>query len=109
MNVTVTSPVPQTFTQIEPICINGVAPALPGTSDNGVAGTWNPSVVNTAIAGTNTYTFTPDAGLCAISATMDIVIEPAVQSSFTQLGTYCDGETPDILNTTSIEGITGTW
>ncbi|MDB4606859.1 hypothetical protein OAH04_03605, partial [Crocinitomicaceae bacterium] len=109
MNVTVTSPAPPTFTQIEPICINGVAPALPGTSDNGVAGTWNPSVINTAIAGTNTYTFTPDAGLCAISATMDIVIEPAVQSSFTQLGTYCDGETPDILNTTSIEGITGTW
>ena len=109
MNVTVTSPAPPTFTQIEPICINGVAPALLGTSDNGVAGTWNPSVINTAIAGTNTYTFTPEAGLCAISATMDIVIEPAVQSSFTQLGTYCEGETPDILNTTSIEGITGTW
>ena len=109
MNVTITLPETPTFTQIAPICINGVAPALLGTSDNGVAGTWNPSVINTAIAGTNTYTFAPDAGLCAISATMDIVIEPAVQSSFTQLGTYCEGETPGILNTTSIEGITGTW
>ena len=84
MNVTVTSPAPPAFTQIAPICINAGAPALPGTSDNGFTGTWTPSTINTASAGISTYTFTPDAGLCTISATMDITI---VELPFVDPGT----------------------
>ena len=33
---------------------------------NGITGTWSPATINTATAGTVTYTFTPDAGQCAI-------------------------------------------
>ena len=40
---------------------------------------------------------------------MDITIDPAIQSTFAQLGAYCVGDTPDVLLSTSIEGITGTW
>ena len=28
-------------------------------SNNGVTGTWSPATINTAVAGTTTYTFTP--------------------------------------------------
>jgi hypothetical protein len=48
-----------TFTQIGPLCQNSTAPALPATSDNGFAGTWNPATISTATVGTTTYTFTP--------------------------------------------------
>ena len=38
---------------------NATAPALPGFIHNGVTGTWSPATINTATAGTTTYTFTP--------------------------------------------------
>ena len=109
MDVDITDPTSPTFTQIAPICINAVAAALPSISNNGVSGTWLPATINTAAAGISTYTFTPDVGLCATVTTMDITIDPAVQSTFTQLGTYCEGDTPGALLGTSIEGITGSW
>ena len=109
MDVEIIPPTAPTFTQIAPICINGAAPPLSTTSDNGVTGSWSPSVISTAAAGTSTYTFTPDAGLCATTATMDITIDPAIQSTFTQLGAYCVGDTPGALLGASLEGITGSW
>ena len=63
------------FNQITPICINDVAPVLPLISNNGLTGTWTPSAINTAVAGTTTYTFTPDPSQCALTATMDIEVE----------------------------------
>ena len=97
MDVEIIAPTIPTFTQIAPICINSAAPTLPTTSDNGITGTWSPAIINTAVAGTSTYTFTPDAGLCATTTTMDITIDPAIQSTFTQLGSYCVGDTPGVL------------
>jgi hypothetical protein len=38
---------------------NSTAPLLPGTSNNDITGTWSPATINTATAGTTTYTFTP--------------------------------------------------
>jgi hypothetical protein len=55
----ITTQVTPTFTQIGPLCQNSTAPALPATSDNGFAGTWNPATISTAAVGTTTYTFTP--------------------------------------------------
>ena len=109
MDVEIIAPTLPAFTQIAPICLNAASPTLPVTSDNGITGTWSPSVINTSASGTSTYTFTPDLGLCATITTMDITIDPAVQSTFTQLGTYCEGDTPGLLSGTSLEGITGTW
>ena len=74
-----------TFAPIGPICQNTAAPALPATSNNGITGTWNPATINTAAAGTVTYTFTPDAGQCAIPATMTVTVTPEITPTFTRL------------------------
>lgn len=62
------------FNQIAPICSGGTI-SLPLTSNNGITGTWSPTLNNTT---TTTYTFTPNAGQCGSTATMTISINPAV-------------------------------
>jgi large repetitive protein len=64
------------FDPIGALCLNSTAPILPLTSNNGITGTWNPSIINTSVTGTTTYTFTPDIGTCTESVTIDIVINP---------------------------------
>jgi gliding motility-associated-like protein len=76
LNVTVVAPTLASFTQIAPICQGGTAPTLPSTSNNGVAGIWNPATINTSVAGSATYIFTPNAGLCATGTTMTVVVHP---------------------------------
>jgi hypothetical protein len=97
-----------TFAQIGPLCQNSTAPALPGTSSNGFAGTWSPSTINTATLGTTTYTFTP-TNPCAAVRTMDIVISTQITPTFTAVAPICSGATLAALPTTSNNGITGTW
>ncbi len=72
--VEVDDPVLPLFAKIDPICQNSIAPLLPLTSTNGIPGTWNPATISTATAGTSTYTFTPEAGQCATTTTLDIEI-----------------------------------
>jgi hypothetical protein len=97
-----------TFTQIGPLCQNSTAPALPATSDNGFAGTWNPATISTATVGTTTYTFTP-TDPCATTATMDITIGTQVTPTFTQIGPLCQNSTAPTLPATSDNGFAGTW
>jgi gliding motility-associated-like protein len=52
-----------TFTPIPAFCSGTAAPTLPSTSNNGIAGTWLPTVVSNTTSGT--YSFTPNAGQCA--------------------------------------------
>ena len=59
---------------------------LPTTSSNGVAGTWSPAQVNTAVLGASLYTFTPTAGLCATGTTMNITINAVTPSAATWTG-----------------------
>jgi len=106
VTVVVTPNVTPTFTQVAPICEGETLSALPTTSTNGVTGTWSPALDNTA---TTTYTFTPDAGVCATTTTMEIVVNPTQIATFTQVPPICEGETLSALPTTSLEGITGTW
>jgi gliding motility-associated-like protein len=91
------------------ICEGGSVPALPTTSDNGVAGTWNPTTVsNTA---TGVYTFTPNSGQCALTATFTVTVNPNITPAFS-FGTsvsICDGAAAPVLPTTSNNSITGTW
>jgi uncharacterized protein (TIGR02145 family) len=62
------------FTQIGPVPQYSSAQELPATSNNGITGTWNPSIISTATAGTTEYTFTPDEGQCAIKVKMNIEV-----------------------------------
>ena len=109
MDVLVNANVTPTFTQLGSYCVGATADALPGTSLNGITGTWSPATILTSTSGTTTYTFTPTAGQCATTATMDVLVNANVTPTFTQLGSYCVGATADALPGTSLNGITGTW
>ena len=84
MNIVITNSITPTFTAIGPLCQNSTAPVLPTSSTNtpAITGTWSPATINTAIAGTTIYTFTPAIGQCASATTMNIVVNvpiPAVR------------------------------
>ncbi len=64
-----------TFTPLGPYCQCSTPGLLPGTSINGITGTWSPATISTSTAGTITYTFTPNAGQCAVPATMNVTID----------------------------------
>ena len=95
-----------TFTQVLPICSGGLLNALPTNSIEGITGSWLPALNNLA---TTIYTFTPSAGLCALTTTMTIVVNPNITPTFNAIATLCPGETPPSLTSPSIEGITGSW
>jgi gliding motility-associated-like protein len=109
MDVTITSPIVPTFTQLGPYCQNDIPGVLVSPSTNGITGTWSPSTISTATVGTQTYTFTPTAGQCATTATMSVTITAPVVPTFTQLGPYCQNDIPGVLVSPSTNGITGTW
>src|SRR5207302_1812209 len=95
-----------TFAAEGPYCSGAAIPALPTTSTNGITGTWAPAINNTA---TTTYTFTPAAGQCATTTTLQITVNPNVLPTFAAVGPYCSGAAIPALPTTSNNGITGTW
>jgi gliding motility-associated-like protein len=109
MVIVITNQITPTFTQIGPLCQNSPAPTLPGTSLNNITGSWSPATINTATAGTTTYTFTPAAGQCAVPATMVIVITNQITPTFNQIGPLCQNSTAPLLPTTSSNNISGTW
>ena len=95
------------FNTVAPICANATAPILATTSTNGITGTWNPTTVSNTASGT--YTFTPDDGQCATTATLDVTVNPILTPSFTAIAPICSGATSPVLPLTSNNGITGTW
>ena len=66
------------FNQVAAICKNGTF-TLPGTSTEGVSGTWSPAINNQQ---TTVYTFTPAANQCALSTTITITVNQP--SSFSE-------------------------
>ena len=85
--VTYTTSSGPVFTQIAPICQGTTVSPLPTTSLNGVSGTWSPALNNAA---TTTYTFTPNAGQCATTASMTIVVNNAITSQIINVSTGID-------------------
>jgi hypothetical protein len=111
MTIVVSNSVTPSFDQLGPFCLNSTPPSLAPTSDNGITGTWSPATISTSVAGSFVYTFTPNAGQCGIVTTMTIVITDSVTPTFTQLGPYCQNDTPGLLplSSTNTPPITGTW
>ena len=94
------------FEPITPICAGESLLDLPTTSINGIGGVWSPALDNTM---TTVYTFTPNSDeVCAVSSTLEIVVNPPEAPEFTIQNTICEGE---MINfpTTSDNGIEGTW
>ena len=71
MTITVLAQTIPNFTQVAPVCIGDFISPLPQTSNNGITGTWTPSLNNLE---TTTYIFTSEAGQCADSTTMTIIV-----------------------------------
>lgn len=95
-----------TFDQINPICLGKRIPPLPTISTNGITGTWFPAINNIV---TTTYTFTPNPGQSALTATMTIIVNPVVTPTFAQVGPINSGDPLNPLPGTSNEGIDGNW
>lgn len=90
------------------VCYNGpVSISLAATSPNGVVGTWSPSVISNTTNGT--YVFTPNAGQCATTFSLEVTIKDVLVPDFPTQLTYCEGDTPMLLPTTSPNGIAGSW
>src|SRR4029079_5254686 len=58
-----------------------------------------------------TYSFTPDAGQCAVATTFTVTINPNITPvfSFGTSSTICAGSSVPTLPATSDNGINGTW
>ena len=112
MEVEIIEAIDPFFAQIGPLCENDPPFPLPSTSINGVDGTWD---VGTSFdpsgEGGNTVfiNFTPDAGVCATTAIMGIIVEPGPVPTFNQIGPLCEIGPPVPLPSTSTNGIGGTW
>jgi gliding motility-associated-like protein len=105
--VTVNPNILPTFNAIPAICANASAPVLPSSSTNGFTGTWSPAIVsNTA---TGTYTFTPNAGQCATTASLTVTVNPNILPTFNAIPAICANATAPVLPSSSTNGFTGTW
>ncbi len=112
INITIVRSILPTFPTIAgSYCQNATAPALPPTSNEGIAGTWSPASINTSTLGTETYLFTPSStGTCSSPVSLSITIVSSLTPTFpTIANSYCQNATAPSLPTTSNEGITGTW
>jgi len=91
-SITITAGTTPSFTALGPYCIGATPASLPGTSTNGIAGTWSPATISTAAAGTTTYTFTPSVA-CATTTTMNVTINAPGTATISASGptTFCPG------------------
>lgn len=106
LNVTIIAKGTPNFPAIAPFCSGSTAPTLATTSPNGITGTWSPAIISNTANGS--YVFTPNATECATNQTLIVTIDPLIDPSFVDLS-ICSGDTAPILNTTSPNGISGTW
>jgi gliding motility-associated-like protein len=94
------------FIPISPVCV-GTLIALPLVSTNGVSGTWSPAF-NPNV--TTNYTFTPNPGECATTATMQVVITQIPTAIATPNSeTICSLQSTGISLSSAILGTTFSW
>ena len=105
LTVVVGPPSTPTFDLIDPVCSGDVID-LPVTSNEGFTGTWSPAVDNTQ---TTTYTFTPDAEQCALTAelTVEVLDNPIISAGEPQ--TVCIGDEVILSGSGGGAGGTYTW
>ncbi len=81
-----------TFNSIAPVCQGSTGLILPGASTNNITGSWFPPSVDTSSSGMSIYTFTPDAGQCALPLTMTIFVSPQPTISTPANFATCDAD-----------------
>ncbi|WP_165764631.1 T9SS type B sorting domain-containing protein [Flavobacterium cyanobacteriorum] len=108
IQVTVKPVITPQFQAIAPLCAGSAAPVLPTTSLNGITGTWSPPLVNSQSSGIYTFTPNPSDNFCYNPVTVNITVNPRQNPGFQNLE-LCRNQTNFSLNTTSPNGILGTW
>jgi gliding motility-associated-like protein len=93
MTIDITPNVLPQFDNFGPFCSGTSINALPTTSNNSIAGSWSPAINNLQ---TTNYTFTPNAGICALQTNATISILP--NSSSTTNITVCSTQLPYLWN-----------
>lgn len=107
-NIIVSPQVTVAFPTVPDICSGQTAPAFPSqTNTPAIPGSWSPNAISNTASGT--YTFTPNAGQCAVGGTISVNVLSAVTPTFPAQPAYCVNATPQSLPLTSSNGITGTW
>jgi len=89
LNLTVLSSETPIFLQNLNFCEHTTPPVLPLISNNGIDGTWFPSIVNDSIS--SMYVFTPNS-ICYNSTHIDIIVYPN-PIVITSSDTMCSGDT----------------
>ena len=102
----VTSTITPTFDPISPVCEGTLNSPLSTTSTNGITGVWSPIFDNTS---TQNYTFTPNPGQCASTATVTVQITPRPILSYTVTNTICDGSTLNFSLNSNLANTTYIW
>jgi gliding motility-associated-like protein len=99
--ITVNPTITPTFDSIPSFCIGTTAPTLLLTSTNSTAinGTWNPAVINNSASGN--YTFTPDAGTCAVTKQISVTVADSFQIDAGEDVIVCSGENVNLTATSS--------
>ena len=98
------------------LCIDSPVINLSLNDFNGVAGVWKNqnniivSVITTNVSGIFNYTFYPyDVNICKLFKIVVTVKPKSITPTFLFNTSFCLGNTPPILPTTSSNGIAGTW
>ena len=105
MDITIDPAIQSTFAQLGAYCVGDTPDVL--AHPWRVLGTWSPAIVNALqVPRTNAYTFTIDAGQCALGTTMDIDITAPTTPTFTQVAPICINTSAPTLPTTSNNGVT---
>jgi hypothetical protein len=109
VGMTINAPTAPVFNLPLTVCENGTAPSLPVNSTNGVAGSWSPSAVNTAVTGNQNFVFTHNPNSCATDYNYSINVEANQTPTFNGIGPFCVNATASALPANSNEGIVGSW
>ncbi len=105
MTVTVNDPGVVSLVASDTIICSGSSLNFSTVSLNNITGSWAPAFdPNT----TTTYTFTPNAGQCALPATRRVTVNSTVTTNFNAIAPICNGGAFN-LPTTSTNNISGTW
>ena len=107
LTITITPTTIPSFASVDPICAGDVLSPLPTTSQNGVTGSWSPTLNSSQ---TTLYSFNPNAGQCATSATVTIVVNPMPLVSVTPaFSSICSGSQTNIQLSSQPAGATFGW
>ncbi|MDD2636674.1 MAG: hypothetical protein PHW82_14375, partial [Bacteroidales bacterium] len=98
-----------TFSFDTEYCLDETPNVLPLSSNEGINGTWDISVISTSSVGTQDYIFTATDAGCYIPTTITVTVNDNIEPTFDVVDAICEGETLSALPTTSNNGITGTW